>query len=429
MATISDSITGDENVNAGYATGLTIATNPSVVASGGHEEKVESFLRRMLPVVSDSATHPVQALVPWVCDVLQSKQSLEVYGQDIRDFTAHMQRFGIQPLEVKADHLRLYKAALRDAGLAGATIARKLSVLRGMYRQFAVKKLIPWEVAQDIAAVESPQVQKNTTPALTEKQAVQLLHAPDTSTLRGLRDKALRHTLFITACRVSAITRTKVGHLEFDGTEWFLNVTEKRCKKQRKILLEAARSIVVYLKAAGIRDDREGPIFRRFSPNGRSLLPVPLCRETVWRIVRHAFTLIELLVVIAIMAILPNSAVRLRDITDGTSMTAMIGERRPTQRPVKSFDGNQVVDVDIVDLTLWIGAIPWSSDANLRTTGTGLVPPNSTDRSFPGFNSAHHGRLFFGLADGSVRSIAPSIDMAVYQALMTRAGGESIGEF
>ena len=124
-----------------------------------------------------------------------------------------------------------------------------------------------------------------------------------------------------------------------------------------------------------------------------------------------------------------NSAVRLRDITDGTSTTAMIGERRPTHRPGRGFDGSVVVDIDIVDLTLWIGAIPWSTDADMRTTGTGLVPPNSTDRSFPGFNSAHPGRLFFGLADGSVRSIAPSIDMAVYQALTTRAGGESIGEF
>ncbi len=286
MATIGDSITGNENVKVPAPTELTIRSDSREVSSNSHEAKVEAFLRRLLPAVSDNATNPVQALVPWVCDVLQSKQSLEVYGQDIRDFTTHMQRFGIQPLEVKADHLRLYKAALRDAGLAGATIARKLSVLRGMYRQFAVKKLIPWEVAQDIAAVESPQVQKNTTPALTEKQAVALLHAPDIGTLRGLRDKALLHTLFITACRVSAITRAKIGHLEFDGTEWFLNVTEKRGKKQRKILLEAARSLVVYLEAAGIRDDREGPIFRRFSPDGRSLLSVPLCRETVWRIVK-----------------------------------------------------------------------------------------------------------------------------------------------
>ncbi len=124
-----------------------------------------------------------------------------------------------------------------------------------------------------------------------------------------------------------------------------------------------------------------------------------------------------------------NSAVRLRDITDGTSTTAMVGERRPTKRQGKGFDENGFVDIEIVDLTLWIGAIPWSTDAELRTTGTGMVPPNSTNRSFPGFNSAHPGRLFFGMADGSVQSIASSIDMTVYEASMTRDGGESISEF
>ena len=286
MANISDDNTGDNSVKTFPSNELTILSSSREMTFDTHEAKVEAFLRSVLPVVSDNATHPAQALVPWVCDVLQSKQSLEVYGQDIRDFTMHMERFGVAPLDVKADHLRVYKAALRDAGLSGATIARKLSVLRGMYKQFAVKKLVSWEVAQDIAAIESPKVQKNTTPALTEQQAVWLLHAPDTTTLRGLRDRALIHTLFITACRVSAMTKAKVGHLEFDGTEWFLSVTEKRNKKQRKILLEAARSVLDYMDAAGIADDREGPLFRRFSPDGKSLLPFPLCRETVWRIIK-----------------------------------------------------------------------------------------------------------------------------------------------
>lgn len=286
MATKGDSITGWEKGNPRPSDEL---TNALVLgAADGHSSatKVEAFLRQMLPAVPHEATHPAHALVPWMCDVLQSQQSLAVYGQDIRDFAAQMQRFGVSPLEVKPDHIRLYKAGLRDSGLAGATIARKLSVLRGMYNQFAKKKLINWETAQDISAIESPLVQKNTTPALTEAQASKLLHAPDTSTLQGLRDKALLHTLFITACRVSAMTRAKVGHLEFDGTEWFLNVTEKRGKKQRKILLEAARSIRSYLEAAGIVNDHAGPLFRRFHKDHRTLLPEPLARSTVWRIVK-----------------------------------------------------------------------------------------------------------------------------------------------
>lgn len=52
--------------------------------------------------MTDSAKSPVHVLVPWVCDVLQSNQSLEVYRQNIRDFTRQMERFGITPLEVKA---------------------------------------------------------------------------------------------------------------------------------------------------------------------------------------------------------------------------------------------------------------------------------------------------------------------------------------
>ena len=63
-------------------------------------------------------------------------------------------------------------------------------------------------------------------------------------------------------------------------------MTEKRGKKQRKILLVAARSILVYLDAAGIADDRERPLFRRFAKDSRTLERAPLTRATLWRIVK-----------------------------------------------------------------------------------------------------------------------------------------------
>ena len=226
------------------------------------------------------------ALVPWACDVLQSKRSLEAYGQDLRDFVQHMAMLHVDPLSVTADHIKLYKAALRNAGRPSATISRKLSVLRGVYRQFAEKGLVKWETVQDILAVQSPRVQKNTTPALTEQQAIRLLHAPDPSSLVGLRDRAILHSLFITACRVSAITKACVGHLEFDGADHYLNVTEKRGRKQRKILLEATRSITAYVDAAGIANDLEGPLFRPFAKDGRTLLRQPIHRASIWRLVK-----------------------------------------------------------------------------------------------------------------------------------------------
>ncbi len=87
--------------------------------------------------------------------MLLSEHSVKAYGRDLAHFLQHMQELGVEPLSVTADHLKLYKAALLKAGITSATIARRLSVLRGAYRQFAEKGLIDWETAQDIVAVKA----------------------------------------------------------------------------------------------------------------------------------------------------------------------------------------------------------------------------------------------------------------------------------
>jgi len=192
----------------------------------------------------------------------------------------------VTPLEVTADHVKLYKRALLEAGLKSATMARRLSVLRGTYHQLAAKGLIAWETAQDIGAVKAPPVQKNSTPSLTERQAISLLEAIPIETLQGIRDLALMSVFYITGCRVSAIVQACVGHLETDGVEHYLNVTEKRGKKRRKILLDAARPVRAYLERAGIGDDKEGPLFRPMRPDGAGLVRRHLDRKTPWRLVK-----------------------------------------------------------------------------------------------------------------------------------------------
>jgi site-specific recombinase XerD len=188
---------------------------------------------------------------------------------------------------VRADHVKLYKRALLEAGMARTTVARKLSVLRGTYRELAAKGLISWETAQDISAISAPAVEKNATPALTQKQAVSLLEAIPTGTLQGTRDFALMSVFFLTGCRVSAVVGARVGDLETDGVEHYLHVTEKRGKRARKILLDAARALRAYVEHAGIVSDREGPLFRPMSPDGRSLVRRHMDRKTPWRLVKQ----------------------------------------------------------------------------------------------------------------------------------------------
>jgi site-specific recombinase XerD len=248
------------------------------------QDKVSTFLGGAL---AKKGNHAVSdALVPWMCDVLLSKHSLKAYGRDLVDFVRRMEVEGVGVREVRANHVKLYKRALLEAGMSRATLARKLSVLRGAYGELAAKGLVRWEVAQDIAAIKAPPVQKNSTPALTSREAVALLEAISESTLQGVRDLALMSVFFVTGCRVSAVVSACVGHLETDGVEHYLNVTEKRGKKRRKILLSAAGPVFAYLARAGIADDREGALFRPMSADGCSFLRRHLDRKTPWRLVK-----------------------------------------------------------------------------------------------------------------------------------------------
>ena len=165
-------------------------------------------------------------------------------------------------------------------------MARRLSVLRGTYRELAAKGLVSWVTAQDIAAIKANGVQKNSTPSLTQRQAIDLLEAIPTKTMQGQRDLALMSVFFLTGCRVSAITAACVGHLETDGVEHYLHVTEKRNKKRRKLLLDAARPLLAYVERAGIKEDKEGPLFRPLTRDSSGFERRHLDRKTPWRLVK-----------------------------------------------------------------------------------------------------------------------------------------------
>src|SRR5512135_2518316 len=119
-------------------------------------EKVEEFLARAFSATDGDTPSATAALVPWICDVLLSNHSVKAYGRDLMDFVRHMQAQGVDPLKVTADHVKCYKRALLEAGMKSATVARRLSVLRGTYHQLAAKGLIAWETAQDAAGDLAP---------------------------------------------------------------------------------------------------------------------------------------------------------------------------------------------------------------------------------------------------------------------------------
>lgn len=102
---------------------------------------------------------------------------------------------------------------------------------------------------------------------------------------------------------------------------------------------------------------------------------------------------------------------KLRDLTDGTSNTFMVGETDFTPEGVPSSSYGAVW---AYGYTYGWGTGYNSFDDHDEATGTKIG----------GFRSQHPGGAHFALGDGSVRFVPATLDRDIYLAMFTRAGSE-----
>jgi integrase/recombinase XerD len=74
-------------------------------------------------------------------------------------------------------------------------------------------------------------VRRGKTPVLTEEQARRLLESIDTSTVRGLRDRALIGVMTYAFARIGAVLAMKVEDYYPTGKRWWVRLHEKGGKR------------------------------------------------------------------------------------------------------------------------------------------------------------------------------------------------------
>ena len=209
-----------------------------------------------------------------------SPNTLAAYRRDLHDFQRFLDRSRLSVTGVGVDHVVGYVERLRRRGLQPASIARRLSALRGFYRHLAREGAVDRDPTEH---VEVPRPARRLPRALSRPVAQALVEAPDTAQPRGVRDRALLELLYATGVRASECLGLRLEDVNLSAG--YVICTGKG-RKQRLVPVgaEALTWVRRYLRDVRPRHARRRDGGRLFlNPRGG-----PLSRQSLWTIVRAA---------------------------------------------------------------------------------------------------------------------------------------------
>jgi integrase/recombinase XerD len=229
--------------------------------------------------VTDS--HLIDDYVVYLRDVRRmSPNTVESYARDLAvlaEFAAKREQ-AVDALQ--RQDLETFVRQLMSSGLAPRSVARAVACVRGFYRFVALERRQDSSPADDL---RPPRAWAALPKFLALDDVDRLLAQPDTSTPRGLRDKALIEVLYATGLRVSELVALRAGDLNLD--EGYLTCIGKG-DKQRMVPLghEAADWVRRY-----IREGRPPLLGKKKSPwlfvNARG--GTALSRVGFWKILKE----------------------------------------------------------------------------------------------------------------------------------------------
>jgi site-specific recombinase XerC len=135
----------------------------------------------------------------------------------------------------------------------------------------AIRMLFDWLVTGQVVAtnpahsVRGPKhvVKTGKTTVLTGEQARELLDSIDTSTVVGLRDRALISVMTFAFARIGAAVAMRVEDYYPKGKRWWVRLHEKGGKRHEMPAHHNLEAYLdAYIKAAGVGDDGKAPLFR-----------------------------------------------------------------------------------------------------------------------------------------------------------------------
>src|SRR5665811_1740138 len=233
-------------------------------------------------VLADRAPdwHRLKSLV---LDSVSSPITRRVYNLGLDEF---IQWYGLEPRPgfTKAT-VSAWRVALEARGLGSVSINVRITAVRKLAVEAADNGLLAPELAAGITRVKGAKSKGvRVGNWLSVRQAQALINAPDVSTKKGLRDRAMLAILLGCGLRRSEVAALTLKHTQQRDNRWCIVDLVGKHGRVRTIPMPTWVKIAVdaWTEAAGVTD---GQVLRRIA-RGDQVRPDRMSEKVVWQLLQ-----------------------------------------------------------------------------------------------------------------------------------------------
>ncbi len=198
-----------------------------------------------------------------------SNKSQETYQKFLKRFTVWLKQNNlekIKPHEINEDHIRKYRISLSKSLNPQTKEPIKRSTQN--YYLISLRLLLNYFTYRDIVSLPADKIklarsksEERVIKFLTLDQIKKLLESPKTSTLTGLRDRAILETLFSTGLRVAELVSLNKEQIKITKESTDLEIVVIGKGNRPRPVYFSERSVEWIKKYLEKRDDKEKALF------------------------------------------------------------------------------------------------------------------------------------------------------------------------
>jgi integrase/recombinase XerD len=263
------------------------STSSRVVIMTAAKDIIQTRAGTSLPSIFTARPEAKTRLRDFFSSHIRNPNTRRAYREAVKQFSGFCADHGVMDLaRIEPIHV----AAFVEAQLklhSKPTVKVRLAALRMLFDWMVVGQILPVNPAHAVRGPKYSQ-RRGKTPVLQADEARTLIDAIDTTSLPGLRDRALIGLMVYTFARVGAAVSMKVEDFFVQGRRGWVRLHEKGGKEhEMPTHHNLDHYLEEYIAGAGIAQDKKGPLFRTSKGRGGELADRPLLQSDVWRMIRR----------------------------------------------------------------------------------------------------------------------------------------------